>query len=101
MSKKEEEKTVDDIHKQLRDLLNNKNVQVAFAPFMESIKAGSEELSEDDDGGGNDGSPGSEPSRDEKLDAIRSFDRRPKEIRDYLDRFVIKQEQANSLTSGV
>ena len=33
-------------------------------------------------------------SRDEQLDAIRSFDRRPKEIRDYLDRFVIKQEQA-------
>ena len=78
MSKKEEEKTVDDIHKQLRDLLNNKNVQVAFAPFMESIKAGSEEFSEDDDGGGNDESPLSEPSRDEKLDAIRSFDRRPK-----------------------
>jgi len=99
MSKKEEEKTVDDIHKQLRDLLNNKNVQVAFAPFMESIKAGSEEFSEDDDGGGNDESPLSEPSRDEKLDAIRSFDRRPKEIRDYLDRFVIKQEQAKRVLS--
>ena len=99
MSKKEEEKTVDDIHKQLRDLLNNKNVQVAFAPFMESIKAGSEEFSEDDDGGGNDESPLSEPSREEKLDAIRSFDRRPKEIRDYLDRFVIKQEQAKRVLS--
>ena len=99
MSKKEEEKTVDDIHKQLRDLLNNKNVQVAFAPFMESIKAGSEELSGDDEGGGNDESPLSEPSRDEKLDAIRSFDRRPKEIRDYLDRFVIKQEQAKRVLS--
>ena len=99
MSKKEEEKTVDDIHKQLRDLLNNKNVQVAFAPFMESIKAGSEEFSEDDDGGGSDESPLPEPSRDEKLDAIRSFDRRPKEIRDYLDRFVIKQEQAKRVLS--
>jgi len=99
MSKKEEEKTVDDIHKQLRDLLNNKNVQVAFAPFMESIKADSEEFSEDDGGGANDESPLSEPSRDEKLDAIRSFDRRPKEIRDYLDRFVIKQEQAKRVLS--
>ena len=99
MSKKEEEKTVDDIHKQLRDLLNNKNIQVAFAPFMESIKAGSEELSEDDEGGRGAESPLSEPSRDEKLDAIRSFDRRPKEIRDYLDRFVIKQEQAKRVLS--
>ena len=29
-----------------------------------------------------------------KLDGIRAFNRKPKEIRDYLDRFVIKQEQA-------
>ena len=33
------------------------------------------------------------------MDAIRSFDRRPKEIRDYLDRFVIKQEQAKRVLS--
>ena len=38
-------------------------------------------------------------SRDEKLESIRSFDRKPKEIRDYLDRFVIKQEQAKRVLS--
>ena len=33
------------------------------------------------------------------LDSIRSFDRKPKEVRDYLDRFVIKQEQAKRVLS--
>jgi ATP-dependent Clp protease ATP-binding subunit ClpX len=95
MSKKNEDETVDEMHKQLRDLLNNKNVQVAFAPFMESMKSNSE--GSDDDGEDTVSSgPESpvEPTRDERLEAIRSFDRKPKEIRDYLDRFVIKQEQA-------
>ena len=40
-----------------------------------------------------------EPTRDEKLDSIRAFNRKPKEIRDYLDRFVIKQEQAKRVLS--
>ena len=100
MSKKDDDKTLDDIHKQLRDLLNNKNVQVAFAPFMESIKANSEGIPDDEDaGGGGDETPSSELPRDERIDAIKSFDRRPKEIRDYLDRFVIKQEQAKRVLS--
>ena len=100
MSKKNDDETIDEMHKQLRDLLNNKNVQVAFAPFMESMKANSEDPV--DDGEETQGSgPDSpvEPTRDERLDAIRCFDRKPKEIRDYLDRFVIKQEQAKRVLS--
>jgi ATP-dependent Clp protease ATP-binding subunit ClpX len=95
MSKENEDETVDEMHKQLRDLLNNKNVQVAFAPFMESMKSNSE--GSDDDGEDTESSGPEAPveaTRDERLEAIRSFDRKPKEIRDYLDRFVIKQEQA-------
>ena len=100
MSKKDEDKTLDDIHKQLRDLLNNKNVQVAFAPFMESIKANSDDVSDTEEaGGGSDEVCSPELTRDEKLDGIRRFDRRPMEIRDYLDRFVIKQEQAKRVLS--
>jgi endopeptidase Clp ATP-binding regulatory subunit ClpX len=100
MSKKDEDETLDEMQKQLRDLLNNKNVQVAFAPFMESMKANAQapdEAGEETQSAGPD-SP-VEPTRDEKLDAIRSFDRKPKEIRDYLDRFVIKQEQAKRVLS--
>ena len=101
MSKKDDDdNNLDDLHKQLRDLLNNKNVQVAFAPFMESMKAGVEEdedPSEGDGGGASDSSQ--EPSPESRLESIRGFDRRPKEIRDYLDRFVIKQEQAKRVLS--
>ncbi|MDG1139462.1 MAG: AAA family ATPase [Opitutales bacterium] len=100
MPKKEDDNPLEEMQKQLRDLMSNKNVQVAFAPFMQSMKDQSKDV---DDGGTGGGSP-PEPqdkdlSRDEKLDSIRGFDRRPKEIRDYLDRFVIKQEQAKRVLS--
>ena len=88
------------MHKQLRDLLNNKSVQVAFAPFMESMKANSQDLAEEEEQTPDSGSDSPvEPTREERLDAIRGFDRKPKEIRDYLDRFVIKQEQAKRVLS--
>ena len=98
MTKKDDDNPLEEIQKQLRDLMNNKNVQVAFAPFMESMKANSEGEKEKK----NSDKPTPPPeniSRDERLDTIRSFDRRPKEIRDYLDRFVIKQEQAKRVLS--
>ncbi|HAE10385.1 MAG: ATP-dependent protease [Opitutae bacterium] len=101
MSKKDDDdNNLDDLHKQLRDLLNNKNVQVAFAPFMESMKAGVEEDEDPSEGdGGEFGDSSQEPSPESRLESIRGFDRRPKEIRDYLDRFVIKQEQAKRVLS--
>ena len=39
------------------------------------------------------------PETEDPLHTIRSFDRKPKEVRDYLDRFVIKQEQAKRVLS--
>ena len=101
MSKKDDDdNNLDDLHKQLRDLLNNKNVQVAFAPFMESMKAGVEEDEDPSEGDGAEfGDSSQEPSPESRLESIRGFDRRPKEIRDYLDRFVIKQEQAKRVLS--
>lgn len=98
MSKKEEDESLDDVQKQLRDLLNNKNVQVAFAPFMESMKGNMpDDMQPVEEGDSSGADP--ELSRDETLQGIRSFDRKPKEIRDYLDRFVIKQEQAKRVLS--
>ena len=100
MSKKNDDDSIDEMHKQLRDLLNNKNVQVAYAPFMESMKANSQDLGEEEEQTPDSGSDSPvEPTREERLDAIRGFDRKPKEIRDYLDRFVIKQEQAKRVLS--
>ena len=101
MSKKDDDdNNLDDLHKQLRDLLNNKNVQVAFAPFMKSMKAGVEEDEDHSEGdGAGSGDSSEDTSPESRLESIRGFDRRPKEIRDYLDRFVIKQEQAKRVLS--
>ena len=100
MPKKEDDNPLEEIQKQLRDLMNNKNVQVAFAPFMESMKGQTKEPESANNGGGDTVEPKEEDlTRDEKLESIRGFDRRPKEIRDYLDRFVIKQEQAKRVLS--
>ena len=100
MPKKEDDNPLEEIQKQLHDLMNNKNVQVAFAPFMQSMKDQAKDPDDGGKGGGDPQKPQEEDlSRDEKLDSIREFDRRPKEIRDYLDRFVIKQEQAKRVLS--
>jgi len=98
MSKKDDENPMEEIQKQLRDLFKNKNVQVAFAPFMQSMNQAAEEqgssTKEESD------SPQeSVPPKSNALDSIGAFDRKPKEIRDYLDRFVIRQEQAKRVLS--
>ncbi len=89
---------MEEIQKQLRDLFKNKNVQVAFAPFMQSMN---QAANAEEEGDKEDKKPAKDPvpPKGDVLDAIRSFDRKPKEIRDYLDRFVIKQEQAKRVLS--
>ena len=99
MSKKDDDNPMEELQKQLKDLLKNKNLQVAFAPFMQSMNQPEEDASSEkpkDEGGK---SKQKEKPEDDPLDAIRSFDRKPKEVRDYLDRFVIKQEQAKRVLS--
>ncbi len=99
MSKKDDDNPLEEIQKQLKDLLKNKNLQVAFAPFMQPMNQPEEDASSEkpkDEGGK---SKQKEKPEDDPLDAIRSFDRKPKEVRDYLDRFVIKQEQAKRVLS--
>ena len=99
MSKKDDDNPFEEMQKQLRDLFKNKNVQVAFAPFMQSM-TGNDDAAKNEEGGAKESPPEDpEPTRDEKLDSIRAFNRKPKEIRDYLDRFVIKQEQAKRVLS--
>jgi ATP-dependent Clp protease ATP-binding subunit ClpX len=98
MPKKDDENPMEEIQKQLRDLFKNKNVQVAFAPFMQSMN----QAAKDEESGEKEQKKTSKenpPQADNALDSIRSFDRKPKEIRDYLDRFVIRQEQAKRVLS--
>ena len=47
MSKKDDDNPLEEIQKQLQDLMKNKNLQVAFAPFMQSMgSSGDDEQSE-------------------------------------------------------
>ena len=39
MSKKDDDNPLEEIQKQLQDLMKNKNLQVAFAPFMQSMNS--------------------------------------------------------------
>ena len=43
MTKKDDDNPLEEIQNQLHDLMNNKNVQVAFAPFMEQMKSKNED----------------------------------------------------------
>jgi ATP-dependent Clp protease ATP-binding subunit ClpX len=99
MSKEDDDNPLEEIQKQLRDLMKNKNLQVAFAPFMQSMtpSADDQETEQPKDQGKKPKEV--KPEKENPLDAIRSFDRKPKEVRDYLDRFVIKQEQAKRVLS--
>ena len=70
MPKKEDDNPLEEIQKQLRDLMNNKNVQVAFAPFMESMK-GKPKPESANNGGGDTVEPKEEDlTRDEKLESF-------------------------------
>ena len=99
MSKKDDDNPLEEIQKQLQDLLKNKNMQVAFAPFMQGMNPSSDDKEPEKPKGGGKKEKESEPAKEDPLDSIRSFDRKPKEVRDYLDRFVIKQEQAKRVLS--
>lgn len=78
------------VRSQLEDMLKNADVKFMFGPPGMMPDAGSEDP------------PGETPDEDEAneiLERIHEFDLKPKEIRDYLDRFVISQNDAKSVLS--
>ena len=99
MSKKDDDNPLEEIQKQLRDLMKNKNLQVAFAPFMQSMNPSADDPETEQPNDKGKKPKEVKPETEDPLHTIRSFDRKPKEVRDYLDRFVIKQEQAKRVLS--
>lgn len=81
-----EPQTPEELQKQIRDMLRNANINVMFEPPR----------------------PGPVPAEaarpdasqsDEVLRRIRGFNFKPREVRDYLDRFVIQQAEAKKVLS--
>ena len=50
MPKKDDDNPLEEMQKQLRDLFKNKNVQVAFAPFMQSMTGNDDTQKKEEEG---------------------------------------------------
>ena len=94
MSEKEPPNPFEEIQKQLNELFKGSNVKVSAQQFSNSDDF-------DDDVDIFDQHPDeAEPqSTEDALENIRKFHLKPKEIRDYLNRFVIRQDEAKKVLS--
>ena len=82
----DEKNPMDELRKQLEGLLGNKNVKFEFAPQFADMPPPPAEEDVDE-------------NVDDVLEKIKNFSMKPREIRDYLNRFVIKQDEAKKVLS--
>ncbi|MGJ8639487.1 MAG: AAA family ATPase [Opitutaceae bacterium] len=94
MSDKEPPNPFEEIQRQLKELFKDSNVKVSAHTFNES-----DDFEQFMDASDNPESGINEPDFDDPLDKIRNFHLKPKEIRDHLDRFVIRQDEAKKVLS--
>ena len=92
MSNGDSNNPFEEIQKQLRDLLKNPNLGVNVSPFMPGDKDSGDQKETKKD---NKSVDTDEP--EDALKAIREFNLRPKEIRDYLNKYVVKQDEAKKV----
>lgn len=88
MSDKDTKNPFEEIQKQLQELLKTNNPNVTVNPFVTPQQAPPTSST-----------PEEPKESDEVLKQIQAFKRKPKEIRDYLDRFVIRQDEAKKVLS--
>ena len=94
MSEKDPPNPFEEIQKQLNELFKDSNVKVSAHAFTDSddfnrdMSDIDDEMPEDD-----------APDDSDRLENIRNFHLKPKEIRDYLNRFVIRQDTAKKVLS--
>ncbi|MFW5874375.1 MAG: AAA family ATPase [Verrucomicrobiota bacterium] len=94
MSDKEPPNPFEEIQKQLRELFKDSNVKVS-APGFEN----SETFNNQADSASSPPNAENPAADDDPLAKIRDFRLKPKEIRDYLDRYVIRQQDAKKVLS--
>ncbi len=87
MSDKDTKNPFEEIQKQLQELLKTNNPNITVTPYVppQAKQPSSKNEAPSD--------------HKEVLKQIRSFNRKPKEIRDYLDRYVIRQDDAKKVLS--
>lgn len=95
MSNKDSENPFEELQRQLKEILNNPNAKVTLGG-MPGGSPGSP-VGFSSTGDPEKGAETDEP--DPILERIRSFNHKPREIRDYLNRFVVKQQEAKKVLS--
>lgn len=93
MSNKEPPNPFEEIQKQLKDLFKESNMNVSAVNISKETNSPEKKSS-----GASDSSQ-KESKSSENLNNILNFHFKPKEIRDYLDRYVIRQEEAKKVLS--
>jgi endopeptidase Clp ATP-binding regulatory subunit ClpX len=91
MKDKETPNPFDEIQRQLKDLFKDSNVKISTHAFAPSDMEASAEPE--------DAEPPEKDENEERLELIRNFRLKPKEIRDHLNRFVIRQDDAKKVLS--
>lgn len=94
MSEKDPPNPFDEIQRQLNDLLRKSNIGDHGTQGAQASGTG-----ESDGGGTGGGKSGGGEDAPDPLEALREFRLKPKEVRDYLDRFVIRQDEAKKVLS--
>lgn len=97
MSDKDKNNPLEELQKQLQEALKNANFGFSIKP------KGSEETFDEEDDEKDEAHNGHNleiaSSQEDTLKRIREFNLKPKEIRDYLNRFVVKQREAKKVLS--
>ena len=89
MSDKSPPDSFEQLPKQIKELLNSSNVKTFFPGAAVEGSGSTPEDSEDE----------RNKKHQATLQLIREFNLKPREIRDYLDRFVIQQAEAKQVLS--
>lgn len=93
MSDREPPNPFEEIQKQLKELFKDSNVKISTHGFSEGDPFADEPMETEAE------APTESEKSSETLDNIRHFHLKPKEIRDYLNRFVIQQDEAKKVLS--
>jgi ATP-dependent Clp protease ATP-binding subunit ClpX len=91
MSDKDDKNPFEEMQKQLQEMLRNQNMNPFFSQGAggQSTETKARDTGDEDEG----------KRQEEILRRIRDFNRKPREIKEYLDRFVIQQNEAKKVLS--
>jgi len=97
MTNKNTDNPFEELQKQIKEILNNPNANVTFGPMTPGGAAGESSGIQSGESGASNNEE--EAGDEEALRKIHEFNHKPREIRDYLNRFVVKQQQAKKVLS--